>query len=262
MASTKKPVQSEQMKKVYLRRRLVVAAVLLTVIVAVISLVWAAVMSVSSVQRAVSNYVHRDELTALNREEVPDTILSTGISDCTAEQVALSLKVEANAVTAGGSIKFTAQIQHAGKTPCLIDGSDASRVLTISSGDETIWTSALCSTGSRSLLMSDDQKDIQTLTWNTAASSTACGAAASTPAAAGTYKARLSLRDLPEVTSDEVAFTVAAAPVAATEDDGDDADAGDAGGAGSGDADGESAKSGTSSDKDTDSKSDTATDSE
>lgn len=196
------------MKKVYLRRRLVAIGALLVALAVIGTFIWSLVMSVGSVGHAAYNYMHKDELTALNRGEVPQTMLNTGIQDCTADQLTLSLSVVSDSVTSGGSLQFTAELGHKGKISCLVDGSDSSRVLTITSGDETVWSSALCKAGARSLLISDNQKDVQTLTWSTSASSTQCGKKASKPAAAGTYKAKLSLRDVPDVESKEITFEV------------------------------------------------------
>ncbi|MCI1934952.1 MAG: hypothetical protein LKJ44_05285 [Bifidobacteriaceae bacterium] len=230
MASKKKvSAKSAQMEKIYRRRRLVVLSILIVALAALITLTWGVVRGVASVGGAVENYMHRDELTALNRKEVPRTLLNKGISDCTAEQISVALSTSSSSVTSGGTLKFTAEIAHSGNTSCLVDGSDASRVLTISSGDETIWTSALCSTGARLLLMSEGDKDIQTLTWDTTASGSKCGKKASTPAAAGTYRAKLTMRDLPGVESKEITFKVVAAPETSDDSDSDDAESKDSG---------------------------------
>lgn len=222
MASKKKvSAKSAQMEKIYRRRRLVVLSILVLALAALVTLTWGVVRGVASVSGAVENYMHRDELTALNRKEVPRTLLNKGISDCTAEQISVALSTSSASVTSGGTLKFTAEIAHVGNTSCLVDGSDASRVLTISSGDETIWTSALCSTGARSLLMSEGDKDIQTLTWDTTASGSKCGKKASAPAAAGTYKAKLTMRDMPSVESKEITFKVVAAPEKSDDSDSD-----------------------------------------
>ena len=102
-------------------------------------------------------------------------------------------------------------IVHDGSDSCLVDGSDAGRVLTITSGQQTVYTSALCATDSRMLLMAKGDKDIQQLKWNadSNAALTECTDEADWPRVnAGTYVAQLSLKDHPKVKSDPVTFTV------------------------------------------------------
>ena len=106
-------------------------------------------------------------------------------------------------------MEFTATIELVGNESCLIDGSTASRVLTITSGDDTVYKSDVCPVKSRMLLMASGDKDIQTIKWNTNRTSDECHNDADLPKVdRGTYVARLSMRDLPEVTSDEVPFQV------------------------------------------------------
>lgn len=226
MVTKKNRVHDAQMEKVYRRRRSLAFGAIVAALVVVGIFIWALVMSISSVSHATYNYLHRDALTALNRTAVPATTAG-GIEDCTADQLEMTLSATTGSVTSGGSIRFTAQIAHKGGGSCLVDGADSSRVLTITSGEQTVWSSALCKAGARSLLMSDTQKDTQTLTWDTAASSEKCGEKAAAPAGAGTYKAQLSLRDLPAVTSDPVVFQVTAAAAPAENAEGE-AQTGDA----------------------------------
>lgn len=215
------------MEKIYRKRRFMVFGSLIVALILVGILIWALIRSVDSVSTALYNRIHQDELTAISKQKVPRNALNTGIEDCKNAQVNLVLDSDSTSVVSGGNISFTATLEHKGKISCLVDGSDSSRVLTITSGDQVVWSSALCKVGARSLLISNNDKDIKTLTWDTNASSTECGKTAS-PAKAGSYKAKLSMRDLEDVTSNEVSFTVTDPAPSAEENktEGNDADQG------------------------------------
>ncbi|MCI1914345.1 MAG: hypothetical protein LKJ05_01235 [Bifidobacteriaceae bacterium] len=206
--ATKNSQRSEQAKRLYRRRRIVAGVALVAALALVITFIWAFGKSVGSVKTAAYNYLHRDELTSLQRKEVPDILDGSGVSDCTGDQLSLKLTADTTTVASGGAISFNALLQHDGGASCLIDASESSRVLTITSGKQKIWSSASCTASPRTLLMTNDEKDAQTVTWNTTSGSSACNAGASTPAKAGTYVAKLSLRDVPDVTSDPLTFQV------------------------------------------------------
>jgi hypothetical protein len=199
------------MRRVYRRRRIVAIVAIIAALALIGTFVWALVASVSSVGHAAYNYVHRDQLTSLSKDAVPDSAAAMGLSDCTSDQLKLTLTPTTDSVSSGGKMSFSAQLQHVGSVSCLVDASDSSRILTITSGDQTMWSSKLCPASSRSLLMSDSDKDIQTITWDTTSSASECDATASTPAAAGTYKAQLSMKGMSDVTSKSVTFQVTAA---------------------------------------------------
>ena len=106
-------------------------------------------------------------------------------------------------------MEFAATIELVGNESCLIDGSTASRVLTITSGDDTVYKSDVCQAKPYKRLLALVDKDVETLTWNTNRTGEDCREDAALPKVdRGTYVARLSMRDLPEVTSDEVPFQV------------------------------------------------------
>lgn len=123
----------------------------------------------------------------------------------------LQLSAASQSVPVGGSLDFTATIVHEGSGNCLVDGSDSGRVLTITSGQETIYKSDVCPADSRLLLMAKGDKDVQKVTWNTNANATLAKCTDESGWAkvnAGTYVAQLSLKDHPKVKSDPVTFTV------------------------------------------------------
>ena len=195
---------SEKQRRIYRRRRIVVGVVL----VLVLALVGFCVYSIGRGAFAVGALVAGHDV-GITRKAVPDPTPSTGVSDCVEDSISLELSTTTQTVPVGGSIDFAAGIVYSGTVSCLIDGSDANRVLTIASGDDQIWRSDSCPVESRMLMMAQGDKDIQTMRWNTNRSGSECVDDADLPkVSAGTYVAQLSLKDHPEVVSQQVPFVV------------------------------------------------------
>lgn len=195
---------SEKQRRIYRRRRIVVGVVL----VLVLALVGFCVYSIGRGAFAVGTLVAGHDV-GIARKAVPDPTPSTGVRDCVEDSISLELSTTTQTVPVGGSIDFAAGIVYSGTVSCLIDGSDANRVLTITSGDDQIWRSDSCPVESRMLMMAQGDKDIQTMRWNTNRSGSECVDDADLPkVAAGTYMAQLSLKDHPEVVSQQVPFIV------------------------------------------------------
>lgn len=195
---------SEKQRRIYRRRRIVVGVVL----VLVLALVGFCVYSIGRGAFAVGALVAGHDV-GIARKAVPDPTPSTGVRDCVEDSISLELSTTAQTVPVGGSIDFAAGIVYSGTVSCLIDGSDANRVLTITSGDDQIWRSDSCPVESRMLMMAQGDEDIQTMRWNTNRSGEGCVDDADLPkVAAGTYMAQLSLKDHPEVVSQQVPFIV------------------------------------------------------
>lgn len=192
---------SKRQRRIYYRRRFVVAIVLVVVLAL-------AVFAVYSLGRGVVMIVQGSP--SVEREAVPDPIETTGVKDCTSSEVSLQLVPSATSVAVGGSLDFSASITYTGSgNSCLVDGSDAGRVLTITSGDDEVWRSDACPVDSRMLLMASGDVDTQTITWDTDRSDGECSDDSSAEHVdAGTYVAQLSFADLPDVVSDQVTFTV------------------------------------------------------
>ena len=160
---------------------------------------------------AVNSMIHHDEVYAISRDATPAPKKVSNVKDCSASDVTLQLSAASQSVPVGGSLDFTATIVHEGSGNCLVDGSDSGRVLTITSGQETIYKSDVCPADSRLLLMAKGDKDVQKVTWNTNANATLAKCTDESGWAkvnAGTYVAQLSLKDHPKVKSDPVTFTV------------------------------------------------------
>ena len=191
-------------RRIYRRRRIVVAVAAVLVMALLVFCVYSLGRAVQSMALAIG----RDS-PVVSRSSVPDPKQTSGVRDCGADDVSLELAAAAPSVTVGGALNFTATISHKGLSRCLIDGSDDSRVLTIMSGSDTIWRSNVCSVDTRMLLMSQGDKDVQTIAWNADRTGGTCVSDSDLPKVnRGTYTARLSMRDNPAIASTRVPFIV------------------------------------------------------
>ena len=146
---------------------------------------------------------------ALERSYVPNPHPAYAVRRCTADDVTLSLSASASTVEAGGSVDFTATLTRDGGGSCLIETSGAGMVLTISSGDETVWRSDSCPTDTRWLLMAKGDRDESVTTWNTNRTGEECAADSSlAKVGAGTYVASMTVTDHPKVKSGSVVVKV------------------------------------------------------
>lgn len=120
---------------------------------------------------------------------------STTPTACPAAMLKLSIAAPNSTVSVGSTVKFAVSMTSTSVQPCLVDGSDTSRVVTITSGKERIWSSADCAAkGARSLLMSKDDVDTKTVSWKTERSEPGCSTDQPT-LRPGTYKVQVSLGD-------------------------------------------------------------------
>lgn len=198
---------SKKQRAIYRRRRIVVALALIVVVALAGFCGYSLVRGIGAIGAAINH----GNIYAISRKAVPDPPKSSGIKDCAKNTVSLTLTPAAQSVPVGGSLNFTATITYTGssKAGCLVDGSNENRVLTISSGDKTVWRSDSCPADSRMLLMSKGDADQQQITWNANATGSECADDSTLPKVnAGTYTARLSLKDQPEVVSDPVTILV------------------------------------------------------
>lgn len=192
-------------KQVYRRRRIVV----FTALVVVLAVIGFCVYSLGQGISAVGGLLSGNSATAITRSSVPSPKKTSSVKNCAVGDVELSLVPEAQSVAVGGSLNFTATITYKQSSSCLIDASDASRVLTIKSGNDTIWRSDSCPVNSRWLLLAKGDTDVQTITWNTNRTGSECADDSTLlHVDSGTYVAQLSLRDVEGVESDPVTVTV------------------------------------------------------
>ena len=198
---------SKRRRAVYRRRRIVVGIAL----VLAVALTVFCVYSLGRGMAAIDTTIRHDDLMAVSRKPVPAPKQKSKVKDCTASNVKLSLQSDSQSAPVGGSMKFTATIAFVptDSSSCLIDASDHSRVLTITSGGDTVWRSDACDVDSRKLLLAAGDTDTQTMTWNTNRSGQTCTEDSKLPKVdAGTYTAQLSMRDHPKIVSNKVTITV------------------------------------------------------
>ena len=197
-------------RRMYRRRRIVALIALIAALALVVAGIWGIGRGIG----ALNTWIHRDDINAISRQGVPTPKKTSGVPSCSASDTQLQLSASATTLPVGGAIEFSATITYIGAGQCLIDGADDNRVLTITSGDQTVYRSDVCEVKSRMLLMSksDEMKqDKQTLTWgaNSNASDTTCRKDSELPKVdRGTYVARLSLKNAPNVVSDPVTLEV------------------------------------------------------
>lgn len=137
------------------------------------------------------------------------------VKNCNASNLQASLAADPVTVGVGGTVKFKATVTYTGNSQCLIDLSNAKRVLTITSGDEVIWRSNVCPVDSRMLLMSkgasgsDESTDTSEIVWNTNRTSDTCVEDGELPHVdAGTYVAQLSFPDMKKLSSPQVPIII------------------------------------------------------
>ncbi|WP_420897320.1 hypothetical protein [Bifidobacterium goeldii] len=194
---------SKQQRAMYRRRRIVVGVALLVVIALIIFCIY----SLGRGLAAIGDAMTPDEVT---RSAVPEPKKTSGVKDCGKNDIKLELTAASQSVPLAGSLDFSATIRYTGSASCLINASNESRVLTISSGNDVIWRSDSCPADSRMLLMAKGDKKTDTITWNTSRTGDTCVENQDDlpKVDRGTYIARLSLKDHPAVTSDPVTITV------------------------------------------------------
>ncbi|MBW3087631.1 hypothetical protein KIH77_02595 [Bifidobacterium sp. 82T24] len=204
---------SRRQQQIYRRRRIVAAILLVAVLAVFGGLIYGAVSGIRHLAGSTSSASASSSQTASGTvspsDGKTDTKTTAGVPDCGGSDVTLTLTSDVTTVGVGGTVNFKATILHGGKTDCLINAANDSRVLTITSGNETIWRSDSCPADSRQLLMTGSDKDIQSVVWNTNRTGKKCAEDGSLPHVdAGTYVAMLSLKDNAAVKSDPLTITV------------------------------------------------------
>ncbi|MDF7664295.1 hypothetical protein PT282_06425 [Bifidobacterium sp. ESL0763] len=200
----KKRKPSKRQQRIYLRRRIVVGIVLLALLALVIFGLYSLGRGIGMVSKSIGHYeeqsVSRSQASAKKARKTPQ---------CGVKDLRLELEPKSQSVDVGGSLEFDATIEHVGSRTCLVDGSNVSRVLTITSGDDTIWRSDTCPADKRMLLMAKGDKDSQKITWNANQTGGKCVSDDLLPKVdSGTYHAQLTLKDHAQVVSRRVPISV------------------------------------------------------
>lgn len=197
----------------YRRRRIVVAVALLVTLALSVFCVYSVARFVGATGTAINAAIRHDEINAIDRKAPPTAKQTTGIPDCSSDDLELSLTASAQSVSVGGSISLTATSRYTGTSQkgCLLPAFSNSRVVTITSGQETVWKSDVCPVKSKDLLMAKGNKELKEIVWNANANGTLteCTDESTWPRVnPGTYVATLSLKSDPKVTSDPVTIVV------------------------------------------------------
>lgn len=203
----KKRKLSKRQRAIYRRRRIVVFSALVVVLFVLGFTVYSLGRGAGAVINvATGNASHA----VLERSTSPEPHHSATVKNCTAKNTRLELTAKTATVAVGGSLDWVATITHEGSDSCTIDASDSGRVLTITSGGETVWRSDSCPTEARTLLMAKGDKDVQTITWNASRTSDQCVENRDDlpKVDRGTYVGVLSLKNAPKVKSQPVTVEV------------------------------------------------------
>lgn len=203
--------RSKKQQTIFRRRRIVFG-------IAVVVLVSFLVFCLYSLSRgivAVNREIHHADVYAISRKEVPSPKKKkkkkSGVPDCSATNVALSLTPAASSFGVGGSMDFTTDIKYDGssKVGCLVDISASNVVLTIKSGDDVIWKSNVCPVDADYRLLAKGDEVKQTITWPGTRTGSECVEESTLPKVdRGVYSAQLSLEGHPKAKSDPVGITV------------------------------------------------------
>lgn len=205
MPTRKKRTISPQRQRIYRRRRIVIGVAALIALALVVFCIYSLSRGVSQIGATIG----RGGSAMMTRIAAPRPSSASGIKDCNAGDISLQLSAKSPTAPVGGSFEFVVSIEHRGSGSCLVDGSDSSRVLTITSGNTTVWRSDVCPANSRMLLMAQGDKDVQGITWNADHTGGSCVADANLPRVnRGTYVAQVTLKGVPTVTSQAVPILV------------------------------------------------------
>lgn len=201
-----KRTMSKRKRAIYRRRRIVVGVAALLALALITFVVYSLGRGIAAVGESVGG-----ESISLSRKATPTPVRSGGVPDCSADDIRLELSAKTASMPVGGSLEFNATITYDGTSAagCLIDASDSSRVLTITSGDQTIWRSDSCPAGVDSVLLAKGDRYVSAVTWPGTRTGDTCVDEADLPRVdRGSYVARLSLKDHPKVQSDPVPILV------------------------------------------------------
>lgn len=182
--------------RVYWRRRIVVLAVL--VIVVVLGVVLVQKVGGSGDAKAPAPGASGGTATT------PTPTGTAGVPICTKDMLATTLEANGTEFAAGSEPAFTVTMTNSSETPCLVDVSAETRVVTVTSGPARVWGSGDCvkSSKPKTLLVGAGKSEASTLTWDRTRSEEGCPRKG-VEAKAGTYRATASVLG---VASKEIVF--------------------------------------------------------
>ncbi|HLR56237.1 MAG TPA: hypothetical protein VK096_05700 [Actinomycetales bacterium] len=183
-----RPVGSEP-ARVYWVRRLVVLAVLVVVLIG-------AGFLISGVFGSSDDADPEPTAAPTKTEEV-----SSPDAACDPKDLSLTLNDPAEEVEAGKEAAFDVGVTNNSADPCTVDVGDESRVLTITSGSDRIWSSADCPSeddDSRLVLLRPGSAKVNTVIWDGKRSDEKCDSDLPQPRT-GTYKLEVEMEDVESV---------------------------------------------------------------
>ncbi|RPF23030.1 DUF4232 domain-containing protein [Myceligenerans xiligouense] len=120
---------------------------------------------------------------------------------CEADELDVRLAADRATVTTGQPVVFTVTLKNAGPTPCLVDGGDVNRPVTVWAGEagpdaERVWSSRDCDDeGERMLLLGPGSVDTQEIRWSDVRSAPGCERV-DEPIRPGIYSAQVTVADV------------------------------------------------------------------
>ncbi|RUR03530.1 hypothetical protein [Labedella endophytica] len=147
MSTTERPARPS--KAVYRRRRLVVLLGILAVIAVVaLLIIQPGSSSGQTDEPSETPTVAADADADAEPEATPSPSESAADGDqaCTADTVVVEAKTDKSTYQAGELPQLSLSLTNTGSVPCTIDAGTSQQVFTITSGDDTYWTSTDCQT--------------------------------------------------------------------------------------------------------------------
>ncbi|GAA1653797.1 hypothetical protein [Georgenia ruanii] len=170
-------------RAVIIRRRIVALVILLAVIAL---LVWG-VTAVVGLLRGGDDAPAAEELAAAETTTGP-------VDPQACQSRELEVDLAPSATAAGRPVSFDVTLRNTSQAACLVDAGRAALVLTVSSGEDRVWSSADCPAepAERELLLDAGDTATTTLTWDRTRSAQGCPGG-QRAAGGGTYQVMASL---------------------------------------------------------------------
>lgn len=135
-----------------------------------------------------------------------------GTQMCAADALDIRLVADRTTVSEGQPVVFTVTLENTGVTPCLVDGSDTNRPVTVWAGEagpdaDRVWSSGDCDdVGERMLLLGSGSVDTQKVRWSDVRSAPGCEPDKK-PIEPGVYSAQVTVDDVEGAASQVVQLT-------------------------------------------------------
>src|SRR5690625_4174147 len=176
---------------VFRRRRLVVGLLALVVVAAV---AFGAVRGVPLLLDRFGPLSAEPSAEPTEEATGPDEEALANPVECVPGAVSLDLGLAATEVDAGSQVEVPVTLTNTGQVPCLLDVGHAALQVQVTSGDDTVWTTAQCPAGKaeRPILLAAGGVEETTVTWSGRRSAADCPDD-TRDARAGTYRIEVSI---------------------------------------------------------------------